>query len=154
MQKKLAVSIILCLCAVILGFLGEVTLAASVETVVTLEKGTITIIFSTEDNIINLNYTSFDESHQLSLTSDERIELFIEGIWLFVEVCEAELKYTLRFPAEKSCTLTDQPGEGSIVTTVTEEPGYQDLMGIDLTAFNLTEGVVFPQVRIGSRGER
>jgi len=65
----------------------------SMETKVTLEKGTICLSYSSDEDVLRITYSTDDKECQLVLTSTQRMGLLMQ-------VAGSEITYSLRFLEE------------------------------------------------------
>ena len=119
MKKRLAVCVIVGLCVVNLGLFQKALGAVSMETRVTLEKGTICISYSSEEDVLRISYLTDDKECQLVLTSTQRMGLFMQ-------VVGSEITYSLRFLEEgETWPMVDELKEEEYGSkTIFEAPGW------------------------------
>ena len=120
MEKRLIAYAIVGLC-VLSGF-GFFQLAAgqvSMETKVQLERGTICISYSSEEDVLRISYSIDDKECQLVLTSTQRMGLLMQ-------VAGSEITYSLRFLEEEQTwpTADALTEEDYASKTVFEAPGW------------------------------
>ena len=93
--------------------------AVSMETKVALEKGTICVSYSSEEDVLRINYLTDDKQCQLVLTSTQRTGLFMQ-------VEGSEITYSLRFLEEEETWPTADTLEEDELTSkaIFEAPGW------------------------------
>jgi len=119
MKRQLAVCVIVGLFVLISGVFHRAAGAVSMETRVTLEKGTICVSYSSEEGVLRINHMTEDKECQLVLSSTQRIGLLIQ-------VAGSQITYSLRFLEEEETWPTDDTLEDEQCTSkaIFEAPGW------------------------------
>jgi len=89
-KKRLGVFGLVVLCVLPIVPFQQALGQVSMETKVTLEKGTICISYSSEEDVLRINYSMNDKECQLILASTQRMGLLIQ-------VAGPEITFSLRF---------------------------------------------------------
>jgi len=118
-EKSCMILVVVALCTFAFGFFHVVAGSISMTTTVSLGEGTINLSYSSEEDVLRINYSTDDKECQLVLTSTQRMGLLIR-------VVGAGLTYSLRFLQEEETWPMDGTleGEDCVNKTITEVPGW------------------------------
>jgi len=109
--------VVLCVLAIVpfQQALGQV----SMETKVALEKGTICVSYSSEEDVLRINYSTDDKECQLTLSSTQRMGLLMQ-------IVGTEITYSLRFlEEEETWPAADELKEEEYASkTIFKAPGW------------------------------
>jgi len=119
MKKRLVVYVIVTLCVVNAGLFQQATGEVSMETKVTLEKGTICVSYSSDEDVLRISYSTDDKECQLTLFSPQRMGLLMQ-------VAGSEITYSLSFLEEEETWPTADILEEEQYSskTIFETPGW------------------------------